>query len=165
MREAIDARESTSPRYEVRAALTADIAGYARLMEVDSDRTAAAWQAARSNGVAPSIAEHTARIVKHTGDGFLAEFSSVQGAVECAVAMRDGLASIPLGFRMGLNLGKIIDDGADIHDEDIHGKGVNITARNEALAKEGGISISGGRRTRRFATASIVILKTRENTR
>jgi adenylate cyclase len=120
------------------AILAADIAGYTRLMEVDSDGTVAAWQAARSKVIDPSIAEQSGRIVKHTGDGFLAEFATVQSAVECAVAMQDGLASSSLEFRMGINLGDIIDDG-----QDIHGEGVNIAARIEALAKEGGISISG----------------------
>jgi adenylate cyclase len=120
------------------AILAADVAGYTRLMEEDSDGTVAAWQTARSNVIDPSIAEHTGRIVKHTGDGFLAEFSTVQSAVECAVAMQDGLTSSSLEFRMGINLGDIIDDG-----EDIHGEGVNIAARIEALAEAGGISISG----------------------
>jgi len=121
------------------AILAADIAGYTRLMETDSDGTVAAWQAARSDIIDPSIAKHAGRIVKHTGDGFLAEFATVQSAVECAVAMQHGLSGSSLEFRMGVNLGDIIDDG-----EDIHGEGVNIAARIEALADEGGISISGG---------------------
>lgn len=121
------------------AILAADVVGYTRLMESDSDGTVAAWQAARSEIIDPSIAKHEGRIVKHTGDGFLAEFATVQSAVECAVAMQDGLSSSSLDFRMGVNLGDIIDDG-----EDIHGEGVNIAARIEALAEPSGISISGG---------------------
>ena len=53
--------------------------------------------------------------------------------------MQEGLAAGPLDFRMGINLGDIIDDG-----DDIHGEGVNIAARIEALAEPGGICISGG---------------------
>jgi adenylate cyclase len=120
------------------AILAADIAGYTRLMEADSDGTVAAWQAARSNVIDPSITGHAGRIVKHTGDGFLAEFATVQSAVECAVAIQDGLTSSSLEFRIGVNLGDIIDDG-----EDIHGEGVNIAARIEALADPGGICVSG----------------------
>jgi adenylate cyclase len=120
------------------AILAADVVGYTRLMEQDSDGTVAAWQAARANVIDPSIAEHSGRIVKHTGDGFLAEFPTVQDAVQCAVAMQNGLALSMLDFRMGINLGDIIDDG-----EDIHGEGVNIAARIEALADPGGICISG----------------------
>ena len=48
------------------------------------------------------------------------------------------MADSALDFRMGVNLGDIIDDGRDIH-----GEGVNIAARLEALAEEGGICISG----------------------
>ena len=51
--------------------------------------------------------------------------------------MQDALASSPLEFRMGVNLGDIVDDGVDIH-----GEGVNIAARIEGLAKPGGICVS-----------------------
>jgi adenylate cyclase len=121
------------------AVLIADIAGYTKLIEQDTDGTVAAWQAARANIIDPAIADHSGRVVKFTGDGFLAEFRTVQDAVKCAVIMQNGLASGPLDFRIGINLGDIIDDG-----QDIHGEGVNIAARIEALAAHGGICISGG---------------------
>ncbi len=121
------------------AILAADVAGYTRLMEQDSEGTVAAWQAARSDIIDPAITDHSGRIVKHTGDGFLVEFSVVQDAVTCAVTMQEKLATCPLDFRIGINLCDIIDDG-----DDIHGEGVNIAARIEALADPGGIFISGG---------------------
>ena len=68
----------------------------------------------------------------------LVEFPTVQDAVNCAIAMQSGLVSSSLDFRMGINLGDIVDDG-----EDIHGEGVNIAARLEGLADPGGICISG----------------------
>ena len=120
------------------AILAADVAGYTRLMEQDTDGTVAAWRAARSDVIDPVIAEHSGRIVKHTGDGFLAEFPAAQDAVQCAIAMQEGLAANSLEFRMGINLGDIIDDG-----EDIHGEDVNIAARLEGLSEPGGIFISG----------------------
>jgi TolB-like protein len=107
-------------------------------MEADSDGTVAAWQDAREDVIKPSVAEFSGRIVKLTGDGFLVEFPTVQDAVNCAIAMQEGLATSILDFRMGVNLGDIIDDG-----EDIHGEGVNVAARIEALAEPGGINISG----------------------
>lgn len=119
------------------AILAADIAGYTRLMEADSDGTVAAWHAARTDVIDPGIAKFNGRIVKHTGDGFLAEFSTAQDAVRCAIAMQTGLADSSLEFRIGINLGDIIDDG-----EDIHGEGVNIAARLESLADPGGILVS-----------------------
>jgi adenylate cyclase len=120
------------------AILAADVVGYTRRMEQDTDGTVAAWTSARSDIIDPTISSHSGRIVKHTGDGFLVEFQTVQDAVMCAVAMQDGLAASSLDFRIGINLGDIIDDG-----EDIHGEGVNIAARIEALAEPGGIYISG----------------------
>jgi adenylate cyclase len=120
------------------AILAADVVGYTKLMERDSDGTVAAWQTARSTMIDPSIEEHSGRIVKHTGDGFLAEFQTVQDAVSCAIAMQGDLTGSSLDFRMGVDLGDIIDDG-----KDIHGEGVNIAARLEALAEPGSIYISG----------------------
>ena len=120
------------------AILAADVAGYTRLMEADTDGTVAAWQAAREDVIKPQVAAYAGKIVKLTGDGFLVEFPTVQDAVNCAIAMQSGLAPGSLKFRMGINLGDIVDDG-----EDIHGEGVNIAARIEALADEGGINISG----------------------
>ncbi len=120
------------------AILAADVAGYTKLVEQDTDGTVAAWKAARGDVIEPAIAAHAGRIVKLTGDGFLAEFPVVQDAVNCAVAMQEKLAASPLDFRMGVNLGDIVDDGRDIH-----GEGVNIAARIEALADEGGICVSG----------------------
>jgi TolB-like protein len=88
--------------------------------------------------IEPAIAEHSGRTVKLTGDGFLAEFSTVEDAVRCAIALQKGLVSSSLDFRIGVNLGDIIDDGRDIH-----GEGVNVAARLEGLAEPGGIVISG----------------------
>ena len=121
------------------AILAADVAGYTRLMEEDSEGTVASWQDAREDVIKPVVVDHAGKVVKLTGDGFLVEFPTVQDAVKCAIGMQEGLASSTLNFRMGVNLGDIIDDG-----EDIHGEGVNIAARIEALADEGGINISGG---------------------
>jgi len=119
------------------AILAADVVGYSRLMHENEDATITAWQSARREIIDPIIAERDGRIVKHTGDGFLAEFSTVQSAVACAAALQERFVESSLDFRMGVNLGDIVDDG-----EDIHGDGVNIAARLEGLADPGGICIS-----------------------
>ena len=120
------------------AILAADVAGYTQLVEQDTDGTVAAWAAARDDVVKPLVDEMSGQIIKFTGDGFLVEFPSVQNAVLCAITMQDQLKSSPLDFRMGINVGDIVDDGGDVH-----GEGVNIDARLEALAEPGGICISG----------------------
>ena len=125
-------------RRRLAAILAADVAGYTRQMERDTEGTVATWKTARDEAIEPVVASHSGRIVKFTGDGFLAEFPTVQDAVRSAIALQAEFATNPLDFRIGIHLGDIVDDGRDIH-----GEGVNIAARIEALADPGGISISG----------------------
>jgi len=120
------------------AILAADVAGYTRLVELDTDGTVAAWTSARDNMIKPLIDKNSGHIIKFTGDGFLVEFPSVQNAVVCAITLQEELRSSSLNFRIGINVGDITDDGSDVH-----GEGVNIAARLEALAEPGGICISG----------------------
>jgi adenylate cyclase len=127
------------------AILAADVAGYSRLMGSDEEGTHERLKAHLGELVDPKIKEHRGRIVKNTGDGFLAEFASVVDAVRCAVevqrAMADRNAATPpekrIEFRVGINLGDVIAEG-----EDIFGDGVNVAARLEALAEPGGICVS-----------------------
>jgi TolB-like protein/class 3 adenylate cyclase len=127
------------------AILAADVAGYSRLMGSDEEGTHERVQAHLGELVEPKIREHHGRIVKNTGDGLLAEFPSIVDALRCAAevqrAMIDREAAIPedrrIRFRIGINLGDII-----VEDADIFGDGVNIAARLEALAEPGGICIS-----------------------
>jgi len=127
------------------AVLAADVAGYSKLMQRNEDATMTAWWSYRREIVDPEVAANRGRVVKLTGDGFLAEFPSVSDAVTAAVAIQTEIAArvrdVPhddrVEFRMGINLGDILKD-----DEDIYGDGVNIAARIEALAEPGGIWIS-----------------------
>jgi len=128
------------------AILAADVVGYSRLMSVDEVGTLRALKAIRRKLTDPAIASHHGRIVKTTGDGILIEFPSVVDAVACAAAIQEGMvarnADVPedkrIIFRMGINIGDIIVDEADIH-----GDGVNVAARLEGLAQPGEICISG----------------------
>ncbi len=127
------------------AILSADVAGYSRLMGQDEAGTLARLRDHRRELIDPKIAEHKGRIVKTTGDGILIEFPSVVEAVACAVAVQRGMAERNTGipeeqrivFRVGVNLGDVI-----VEDGDIHGDGVNVAARLEALAEPGGICVS-----------------------
>jgi len=127
------------------AILAADVAGYSRLMGADEEGTYELLKAHLRELVDPKIADYHGRIVKNTGDGFLAEFASVVDAVRCAVEVQRGMVDrngeTPederITFRMGINLGDVIAE-----EDDIYGDGVNIAARLEALAEPGGICIS-----------------------
>jgi adenylate cyclase len=74
------------------AILAADVAGYSRLMGADEEGTHGRLKAHLRELVNPKIAEHRGRIVKNTGDGFLAEFQSVVDAVRCATEIQRRMA-------------------------------------------------------------------------
>jgi TolB-like protein/class 3 adenylate cyclase len=134
------------PVRRLAAILAADVTGYSRLMGADEEGTHERVKAHLAELVNPKIAEHRGRIVKNTGDGFLAEFQSVINAVRCAAEVQRGMAarnaatpaSERIEFRIGINLGDVI-----VEEHDIFGAGVNIAARLEALAEPGGICVSG----------------------
>jgi len=123
------------------AILAADVVGYSRLMGNDEAGTLAQLKEIRQAVVDAKIAEHRGRIVKLTGDGVLAEFSSVVNAVSCAteiqMAMRARTSESAIQFRIGVNLGDVIAEG-----DDIYGDGVNVAARLESVAQPGGIAVS-----------------------
>src|SRR6516165_8320524 len=127
------------------AILAADVAGYSRLMGADEEGTHQRLKAHLVEVVEPKIREHDGRVVKNTGDGVLAEFSSVVEAVRCAAEIQRAMADRELEvldeqrirFRIGVNLGDVI-----VEEHDIFGDGVNIAARLEALAEPGGICVS-----------------------
>jgi adenylate cyclase len=126
------------------AILVADIAGYSRLMAEDEAATVAALKGHQAV-VLPLVDAHGGRIQDTAGDGILAEFRSVQQAVECAIAiqrtMADRNAVVPLSrqmrFRIGVNHGDVMSDGARVY-----GDGLNIAARIQALAEPGGICVT-----------------------
>jgi TolB-like protein/class 3 adenylate cyclase/Flp pilus assembly protein TadD len=127
------------------AIVAADVAGYSRLMGADEEGTHDRLQDYLRGLVNPKIKEHRGRIVKNTGDGFLAEFASVVDAVRCATEIQRGMIDrepeVPgerrIRFRIGINLGDVI-----IEEHDIFGDGVNVAARLEGLAEPGGICVS-----------------------
>src|SRR6516162_3650960 len=127
------------------AILAADVAGYSRLMGADEEGIHERLKAHFRELVDPKIAEHRGRTVKNTGDGLLAEFSSVVDAVGCAVEIQRGMAEreakvseeLRITLRIGINLSDVI-----VEEYDIFGDGVNVAARLEALAEPGGICIS-----------------------
>lgn len=128
------------------AIMIADVAGFSRLMEHDESLTFARLRRLREEVIQPKVGEHGGRLIKTTGDGFLAEFPSATAALKCgidiqrkAVALEaNRSAETRIRFRIGINVGDIIIDG-----DDVAGDGVNIAARLEPLARPDGICISG----------------------
>jgi adenylate cyclase len=127
------------------AILSADAVGYSRLMGDDEEATIRILTEYRET-ITTQVNQHNGRVVDSPGDNVLAEFASVVDAARCAVETQKQIAErnadLPenrrMLFRIGVNLGDIVDEG-----NRIYGDGVNIAARLESLAEAGGICISG----------------------
>ena len=87
------------------AILAADVAGYSRIMGADEEGTHERLRAHLRELIEPKITEHQGRIVKNTGDGFLAEFASVVAVVRCAVEMQRGMADRNVGTPLEKRIG------------------------------------------------------------
>lgn len=131
-------------RRKLVAIVYADVKSYSRLMGEDESFTVRTLTKYR-HLFSQNSQKYGGRVVNAPGDSILAEFPSVVDALNCAVEIQDQLktanASLPVNrkmkFRIGINLGDVIQKG-----NDIFGDGVNIAARVETLAEEGGISIT-----------------------
>jgi adenylate cyclase len=140
-------RSAQPPRLERRlaAVLAADVVGYSQLMSVDEEGTHRQLVSHRRVVIEPKVRRYRGRIIRNTGDGFLAEFASIVDAVRFALEVQ-GLvgarnAELPqlrrIQFRIGVHLGDVI-----VAPDDIYGHGVNVAARLESIAPPGGICIS-----------------------
>ncbi len=127
------------------AVVHADVKGYSRMMGEDDEYTVRTLASNRQE-MYRLVELHEGQVRDTAGDGFLVEFSSVVDAVKFAVEfqreMKKRNADLPdakkMEFRIGVNIGDVIQDGGTIY-----GDGVNIAARLEGLADPGGICISG----------------------
>jgi adenylate cyclase len=129
------------------AVLSADAVGYSRLMAEDEAATVKTIATYREI-MSTLIKQHRGRVVDSPGDNMLAEFSSVVDAVQCAVAVQNEFETRNaelaknrrMEFRIGINLGDVIDE-----EDRIYGK---VIGEKRFL----------GRFSRRTALAAIVIL-------
>ncbi len=122
----------------------ADVQSYSSMMVADEADTLGRLQ--RYREIMNDLFErHDGRKVNTWGDAVIAEFSSVVEAVRCGVEIQDAIGAenrdLPrarqMWFRIGINLGDVMQDGTDLY-----GDGVNVAARLESLAEAGGIMVS-----------------------
>lgn len=135
------------PHRRLAAILMADFAGFSQMMNRDEEGTVRRLKHIRREIVDPTLEEHYGKLIKSTGDGFLAMFDSPLEAVRCAIVIQQSMAARNTGlprdywmqYRIGVNLGDVI-----VEPDDVFGDGVNIAARLESLATPGDVYISGG---------------------
>ena len=140
--------EDRLPR-KLAAILYADVAGYSRLTGEDEDTTHRTLRDYLTL-IASRIEAQRGQVMHYAGDAVLAQFSAVVDALGSALAIQNELKgknqNLPddrkVQFRIGVNLGDVIEDRGDIY-----GDGVNVAARLEALAEPGGVCISDAVRT------------------
>lgn len=135
---------SAAARHARLAVLSADIVGYTALMQADEWSVHARAMAHLDGAIRPAIARQGGRIVKHTGDGFLAVFEDCDAALAAALAIQADVAALDaqqggpaLPYRMGLHLTDAI-----VEAHDVFGEGVNLAARLQAAAEPGRILVS-----------------------
>src|SRR5512147_763388 len=83
--------EEHSIKRRLAAILAADIAGYSRLMGQDEAATVRDLKGHQAV-ILPLVSRRSGRIIDTAGDGILAEFPSVIGAIECAVEIQTVIA-------------------------------------------------------------------------
>ena len=93
---------------------------------------------------AQSFDKHSGREINTWGDAVIAEFDSVVEAVRCGVAVQDAIETENLSgggpvmrFRIGINLGDVLDDGSSVY-----GDGVNAASRLETACEPGSVLVS-----------------------
>ncbi len=124
------------------AVVVGDVVGYSAMMGKNESDTLARIFAFQAQVLEPAVSNHGGRIVKTTGDGFLAEFSSAVNAVKASVAIQKAIENRddtgdPLRLRIGVHVGDVA-----IRDDDIFGDSVNIAARLEQRATPGTVLVS-----------------------
>jgi adenylate cyclase len=126
------------------AILYADVANYSRLTGVNEDTTHRAL-GEYLDLISETINTYHGEVMHYAGDAVLAKFEAVIDSVSSATEIQEQLltrnANLPeeqkVQFRIGVNLGDVIEDRGDIY-----GDGVNIAARLESAADPGGVCVS-----------------------
>lgn len=126
-------------------ALNADIVGYSRLMADDFEATTETVKRYHQL-VRQQITKAGGSLVNFVGDNFMAVFDEVTQAVGAAIAISSAIEHLneetpereKVRFRMGIDKGPVT-----VADGDYLGEALNIAARIQALARPGGLSVSG----------------------
>jgi adenylate cyclase len=126
-------------------ALNADVVGYSRLMADNLESTTATMDEYRDL-VERRLREHGGTLVNFVGDSFMAVFANARDAIRTAIGITTEIetrnatraSANRTRFRMGMDQGVVAVSGSQYF-----GDALNIAARIQAIARPGGISVSG----------------------
>ena len=134
------------PKKPLLAIMFTDIAGSTAAFDRLGDAAGLAMVRTHDVVVREWLGRYNGTQMKHTGDGILAAFPSVQSALDCAVAIQGAFARHtrrhprrPLKVRIGINVGEPLAENGDLF-----GTAVNTAARVCARAKGGEILFTEG---------------------
>jgi adenylate cyclase len=127
------------------AVVYADMVGYSRLIGIDDTGTYERMRELHRDLIDPALARHGGTLVSTGGDSLLTTFDSIIPAMRFAVDVQRGVPDFDgdyapdrrIRFRMGINVGDVIPDGANLH-----GDGVNIAARLQSICPPGAICVT-----------------------
>ena len=122
-----------------------DMVGFSRLIEEDELNTLKRQKGIIKDIIEPCLGANNGKLIKTTGDGFLAIFESCDNSLVFSQEIQYQIIDqekiiIPekkIWYRVGINFGEIVLD-----DNDIYGNEVNIASRVESISESGGISIT-----------------------
>jgi TolB-like protein/class 3 adenylate cyclase/tetratricopeptide (TPR) repeat protein len=140
-----DLTAETASARRLIAIVHADIAGYSRHIGRDDAGTRDRLRTIRRELIDPELNKHIGRLVNTAGDALLIEFASITAAVQCFAEVQRRMpefdGDLPPGerirFRVGINIGDVLPEGTDIH-----GDGINVAARLQAVCPVGGMCVS-----------------------
>lgn len=135
-----------APESAFRSILFTDLEGSTDMTQRLGDEEAMRLLRIHDVIIREALSAHRGREVKHTGDGIMASFASIQNALGAAVEIQRGFArhnadSEPggrLAVRIGLSAGEPVAEGSDLF-----GAAVQLAARLCAYAKPARIVIAG----------------------
>lgn len=122
------------------AILFADVVGYSRRMRYDEAGTIVFVERAFARARRASE-RFGGKVIKTTGDGWIALFDRVSGAVDCAVVLQRlsqrTIVTSELTLRISVHVGELV-----FRNGEYFGHALNVAARMQTLAEPGGIVVS-----------------------
>ncbi|MET0771934.1 MAG: nickel-binding protein [Candidatus Limnocylindrales bacterium] len=127
-----------------RTILFTDLEGSTSLLQQVGERAFMALLAEHDTIIRRSLVTWRGREVKHTGDGIMASFDDLAGALECSMGILAGFetrvadgAARALRVRIGIAAGEPVD-----HNDDLFGSTVNLARRICDAAEAGHVFVS-----------------------